>query len=411
MRIGVRLTENKPILGQTVWILTAIQVAHVLDFVIMMPLGPQLMRDFEIGPMTFGYLVSTYTFSAAISSFTAAKWLDNYDRKQTLLLLMVGFVISTSVCAISTNAYMFAFGRLLAGVFGGVIGANCYAIISEVVPVDARGKAMGMLSVAFPVVSVAGVPIGLYLADRLSWHVSFWFVVILALVFSVWAFKCLPRVPPTQDEEKNASDSSSFFASYISILGHKPHLVGILTIIPIVFGGFTIVPYIAPFLVGNEIILESQLPIIYLIGGAVTIFTSRLIGNSADKYGKVKVLTFTCILAIIAILNFTTLTRVPFFIVIISATFCMAALPGRLISVMAMLSIVAKPENRGAYMALVSSIQQCSIGLASILGGMFIVEGSNGEIIGYWQVGVIAASFNILAMMGGFYLKKLEPSL
>ena len=47
--------------------LAGIQFAHILDFMVMMPLGPILMRTLAVGPHEFGLLVSAYTFTAAVS--------------------------------------------------------------------------------------------------------------------------------------------------------------------------------------------------------------------------------------------------------------------------------------------------------------------------------------------------------
>ena len=68
------------------WTLAAINFIHIVDFMILMPLGPQLMRLFEISPSEFGLLVSSYTFSAGISSFFGAFFLDRFDRKKILFL-------------------------------------------------------------------------------------------------------------------------------------------------------------------------------------------------------------------------------------------------------------------------------------------------------------------------------------
>ncbi len=65
-----------------VLILAAIQVVHILDFVIMMPLGPRFMRVFNITPVEFSTLVSAYTFSAGIVGFSGALYADHFDRKR-----------------------------------------------------------------------------------------------------------------------------------------------------------------------------------------------------------------------------------------------------------------------------------------------------------------------------------------
>ena len=53
-----------------------------------MPLGPQFMRLFAIGPQQFGFMVSAYTFAAAASGFVAAFWIDRFDRRRALLVAL-----------------------------------------------------------------------------------------------------------------------------------------------------------------------------------------------------------------------------------------------------------------------------------------------------------------------------------
>ena len=62
-----------------------VQFSHIVDFMIIMPLGPTLMRLLNISPEQFGLLVSSYTFSAAISSFIFSFVLDKIDRRKALL--------------------------------------------------------------------------------------------------------------------------------------------------------------------------------------------------------------------------------------------------------------------------------------------------------------------------------------
>src|SRR5678815_331585 len=78
--------------------LAGIQFTNILDFMILMPLAPQLMRLFEIDPRHFGLLVSAYTFAAAASGFVAAFWIDRFGRKRALLTMYAGFIVATALC-------------------------------------------------------------------------------------------------------------------------------------------------------------------------------------------------------------------------------------------------------------------------------------------------------------------------
>src|SRR5690349_18505361 len=153
---GYSFTPNQEKL--ILFVLAAIQFTHVLDFVIMMPLGPQLMRVFEITPQQFGLLVSAYTVSAGISGFAGSFFIDRFDRRSALLLLYVGFALGTLACALSPDYYFFLAARILAGLFGGVLGALIFSIIGDAIPESRRGAATGKVMAAFSVASVVGVP-------------------------------------------------------------------------------------------------------------------------------------------------------------------------------------------------------------------------------------------------------------
>jgi predicted MFS family arabinose efflux permease len=80
-------------------VLAAIQFTIVVDFLIIMPLGPQYMRVFTITPGQFGLMVSAYAISAGIFGILAGFALDRFDRKHGLLTLYLGFTIGTFLCA------------------------------------------------------------------------------------------------------------------------------------------------------------------------------------------------------------------------------------------------------------------------------------------------------------------------
>ncbi|MBI3885688.1 MAG: MFS transporter, partial [Opitutae bacterium] len=75
--------------------LAAVQFTHMVDFMIMMPLGPQFMRAFQITPTQFGFLVSSYLFSAGVMGFAAGFFMDKFDRKRALLFFYSGFIVGT----------------------------------------------------------------------------------------------------------------------------------------------------------------------------------------------------------------------------------------------------------------------------------------------------------------------------
>src|SRR5947208_17185818 len=76
-------------------VLAAVQFVHSMDFMVMMPLGPQCREELQISPQQFAIVVSSYGFSAAIAGLLAAFFIDRFDRKSALLGLFAGLTAGT----------------------------------------------------------------------------------------------------------------------------------------------------------------------------------------------------------------------------------------------------------------------------------------------------------------------------
>src|SRR5690606_38138915 len=207
------LTNEADALKKERWyvlILAAIQFAHILDFVIMMPLGPNFMRVFGISPIEFSTLVSAYTFSAGIVGFFGALYADHFDRKKFLLFNFTGFIIGTFMCALSHNFTTLLLARILAGAFGGILNACVFSLVSDLIPFERRGGAMGVVMSAFSISSVLGVPIGLSIANTFNWQATFYFICGLGGLFWALAFFVLPPVKIESEPRKFKENIQNF---------------------------------------------------------------------------------------------------------------------------------------------------------------------------------------------------------
>src|SRR5436309_697891 len=84
-------------------ILAAVQFTHIIDFVIVMPLGPVFKSALNLSVKEFGWMVSAYAFSAGVTGLFGAWFLDRFDRKKALLVLYAGFTAGTLFCAVAPN--------------------------------------------------------------------------------------------------------------------------------------------------------------------------------------------------------------------------------------------------------------------------------------------------------------------
>ena len=332
-------------------LLAAVQFTTVLDFLIVLPLGPQYMKVMHIGPSEFGLIVSSYAISAGLAGIAAGFFLDLFDRKRALLALFSGFMIGTLFCALAPGYHLLVLARALAGAFGGVTGALILAIIGDAVPEERRGAAMGLVMSAFSLASIGGVPLGLYLASTFNWHIPFFVLAGLSAVILVVAAWLLPPMRGHLAHAREEHPAARVWA----VLMERDHQMAFIFMAVLTCAGGLIFPFIATYMVANTGMTQNQLPYIYMAGGVCTLAGMNLIGRWADRAGKPRVFWIMSCFAIAPILVFTNLHRVPFLIGIAVTTVFMVCMSGRSVPAMAMITASVKARYRGGFMSANSS--------------------------------------------------------
>ncbi len=163
------------------FVLAAVQFTSIVDFMVVMPLGPQLRRKLGIEPDQFGWIVASYTLAAGLAGLLASSFLDRFGRRRVYLSLFTGFLAGTLLCGLSFNYWSLMAARVVTGTFGGILGGMALAIIGDVFPEERRGRATGILMSAFALASVVGVPLCLSLGTRFGWQVPFLLLAVLGL--------------------------------------------------------------------------------------------------------------------------------------------------------------------------------------------------------------------------------------
>lgn len=375
-------------------LLAAIQVTHIMDFMVMMPLGPQLMRVLHVTPHDFGLLVSAYTFGAAASGFFAAFHIDRFDRKTALLGIYAGFTVTTLLCAFAPGFWTLLAARTAAGVFGGIVGAVVYAIVGDIVPEERRGTAMGIISAAFSLSAIAGVPIGLFLANQFDWRAPFALLTAMGVILWLLCWRALPKV----DRHLEARRSGTVFEQLHAVFAQRNHLNAFALIATLMFAGFSVIPFISPYTVANVGLKETDLPYLYLAGGLATLFTSRWIGRLSDRHGKRRVFRVVAAISVVPLLITTNLPPVPVPVAIAASVIFMVFVSGRFVPVMALVTSSVTPRLRGSFLAFNSSIQQLFAGLAAYTGGLIMGRAPDGRITHYWAVGLLAVTATIVCI-------------
>ncbi len=376
--------------------LAGIQFTYILDFMVMMPLGPQFTRLFDISDAQFGALVSAYTFSAGASGLAASAYLDRFDRKRLLVVLYTLFALSTMGCALAMTYGQFFVARVGAGLFGGVLSALIQTILADVVPFERRGRAMGVVMSSFSVSTVAGVPLGLYLAAAFSWHAPFWLVVGLCGVFGAMAYWTVPQLRAHLDHP----DRHSVWGEIVATVQERNHQWSFAFTMVSILTGFMIIPYITIYLETNLAVSNRDIPLLYLAGGAATLVSARWIGVLSDRLGKRYMYERLAALVGIPLFTLTLMPPAPFWVLTLVYVLFFVIVSGRMIPSMAVVSAAANPRRRGTFMAISGALQSFAMGLAALVGGLIIGRSADGQVTGYW----ITALLGTLASFASVWL-------
>ena len=384
--------------------LALVQFTHVMDFMIIMPMGNQLMQIFAIGPAKFGQIVSSYNIAAGIVGFAGAFFVDRLDRKRLLTWAYTGFLLGTLACAFAPDYELMLASRILTGAFGGLLSSVIFSIISDHFPLDRRASAMGIVTSGFALASVFGVPFGSYLAGTYNWHAPFLFVASVGvfIIGGIVAF-----IPAMRGHLGDSTARPNPVSVIKNLAANRNQQRALLLMSLLMFSQFSIIPFIAPYMETNVGFTRNEVNLIYLFGGLCAVFTAPLTGKLADRIGRQKVFRIFGMLLFIPILLITNMTAWPVWLALIVTSVLFITINGRVVPAMAIISSTTEPKTRGSFMSFNSSMQQISSGIAASIAGAIVTRNELGQLEHYNWVGFIALGAGVLAIIAAGKVKAI----
>jgi len=374
-------------------LLAAVQFTHILDFMVVMPLGQQLMRELAISPAGFSHLVAAYTLSAGLVGLLTAPFMDRHDRKKILLIVYAGFTLGTLACGLAHTAGQLLAARAICGAFGGVSGATIMSIVSDIVPPQRRAAGMGVIMAAFAVAAALGVPFGLYLAQKFRWEMPFLLVAGIGAAIWVLIFIILPPVRGHLEET-----ASHGFLTFWELLRDPNAGRALVFMCALVMGHITIIPLLAAYLVSNVGLPEDKLFLIYLVGGVSSALTAAKFGKLADRRGHLRIYTLLIVVACVITLALSNAPRLPVWVVLLLSAGFFVFASGRFIPAQAIVSLAVPSKRRGSFMSLSSCTRDLTTGFTTSLGGWIVTKAPSGQLVHYNLLGWIAVGVSLFSL-------------
>lgn len=364
-----------------VFLIGAVQFVNILDFMMVMPLGPDFARALDIPLSKLGLVGGSYTLAAAVAGLVGSLFLDRFDRRSALALCMAGLVLGTFAGGFATGLRSLLAARVLAGLFGGPATSLSLSIIADAVPVQRRGKALGAVMGAFSMAQVLGVPASLRVSEWAGWRAPFFAVAGLGLLITAGTITLLP---PMRDHLTAVTDRAAAVPLFRRTVLQSYAMTAVA-----MGAGFLLIPNLSAYVQGNLGFPRSSLWKLYGAGGVLSFITLRLVGKLVDRFGSFRVGTTGSLLMLLAIwLIFIDVPINP--PVLLLFLFFLFALSVRNVAYSTLTSKVPKPAERARFMSFQSAVQHLASAAGAIVSSFVLAQGSGGRLLHMPRLGALS---------------------
>lgn len=376
-------------------------MTHLVDFMLFMPLAPQLLRGLGMPLAALGEFVFAYTASAGVAGLALGATIHRFSRCKLLLIVYAGFGASLLLTVLAGSFAWLIAARVLAGACGGVLSSLVQATVVDFVPFERRAAALGTVMTGHALASVIGVPLGLAVASVLDWRAAFALLLILVGPLMLGIRRHVPgvvtaglRATPAGGARmpglREFTELSPAFLLTFAISG----------------SAYALGAYFAPFWVGNVGISEGQLPLVFLASGALSLHTSPHIGRLADRHGRFRVFVYAVLASVLTIALASRSESLPLWLAVVLGAAFFVTVYGRWIPTLALLSEWPSASLRGGFMMLNGVVTQLSMGVGALFAGWMIVFDEGGRISGFARVGEIAIMVSLCAIIVAWRLNR-----
>lgn len=373
-----------------VFLVGAIQFVNVLDFMMVMPLGPDFAVGLGIPAAHLGYIGGSYTAAASVSGLAGSFFLDRFDRRSALGLAMLGLVIGTLAGGFATSFETLIAARVLAGLFGGPATSLSLSIIADVIPAERRGRALGAVMSAFSVASVLGVPAGLELARHGGWRLPFFAVAGVGFVVTTLSIFSLPSLRLHLQRPKD-----EVALPFLEIWSRPVVLYSLSLTAAVMVSSFILVPNISAYLQYNLGYPRESLWMLYLVGGSCAFFANRLYGRLVDQYGSFRIGTLGT-LAFIAVVYFAFIAYSPSIPVLVIFVAFMLSSSLRAVPLNTLTTKVPKARERARFMSIQSAVQHLSSAVGAFLSAKLLHELPSHRLEGITTISMVSIAAALL---------------
>lgn len=322
---------------------------------------------FEVDAKTAGWLTTLYAIGVVVGAPLVTIPLSRFYRHTQLLINVGIFGAANIIIFFSSNFYLTAFMRFIAGTQHGVFFVIATLAVTAITPPEKRSTGLAVMVTGLTVALVTGVPLGTFIGH----FFGFKFIFLLIFIISVLAFLGILQMMP-----KNLAPSLMSVKNLVPAFS-RASLLKTYTITACACGAqFVLYTYLQRLLVDVSGFKVTDTAYILLLYGICAILGNLWGGKMADKFGAVFSLRFILSVQVLIFLSvvFTMHSQVA----IIASIALMGFFSFSTIPALKMLSISKAKRHTINFVDSTVSVNEAAfnvgIALASFLGGLVLAN-------------------------------------
>ncbi|WP_028551543.1 MFS transporter [Paenibacillus sp. UNC451MF] len=270
---------------------------------LVIPILPELLREFGAGGQAAGYLVSCFGLTQFIFSPIAGNLSDKYGRKPMIIVGLFLFALSNLIAAVASDLSLLFVSRLIGGIGSAALVPSIMAYVADITTNEQRGKAMSLLGTSMTSGFIIGPGAGGLLAE-FGLRTPFYASVGIGLLAMLCSLKFLPEslTVEQQMKQRESKVKKENVLRQLALSIKSPYFVLLLMVFALTFGLMQFEAIFPLFVVQSYGFTTRDIAILLTVCSLIATFNQLVLTGKLTRWlGEKKVISLMMLLCAVSL--------------------------------------------------------------------------------------------------------------